>query len=57
MAEGLTNSGIAARLHLSGRTVESHVRHLFTKLSLPETEDTHRRVLAVLAHLDATNAS
>jgi DNA-binding NarL/FixJ family response regulator len=53
MAEGLTNSGIAKRLYLSERTVEAHVRHLFTKLSLPETEDGHRRVLAVLAYLSA----
>ncbi|MGW6201331.1 response regulator transcription factor [Kribbella sp. NPDC055110] len=53
MAEGLTNSGIARRLYLSERTVEAHVRHLFTKLSLPESEDGHRRVLAVLAHLGA----
>ncbi|HEY3563215.1 MAG TPA: response regulator transcription factor [Kribbella sp.] len=53
MAEGLTNSGIAKRLYLSERTVEAHVRHLFTKLSLPESEDGHRRVLAVLAHLGA----
>jgi DNA-binding NarL/FixJ family response regulator len=54
MAEGLTNSGIAKRLYLSERTVEAHVRHLFTKLSLPESEDGHRRVRAVLAHLGAT---
>ncbi|MFI5695538.1 LuxR C-terminal-related transcriptional regulator [Kribbella sp. NPDC051586] len=53
MAEGLTNSAIAKRLYLSERTVEAHVRHLFTKLSLPESEDGHRRVLAVLAHLGA----
>ncbi|MER7243500.1 response regulator transcription factor [Kribbella sp. NPDC000426] len=53
MAEGLTNSAIARRLYLSERTVEAHVRHLFTKLSLPESEDGHRRVLAVLAHLGA----
>jgi DNA-binding NarL/FixJ family response regulator len=53
MAEGLTNNGIAKRLYLSERTVEAHVRHLFTKLSLPESEDGHRRVLAVLTHLAA----
>ncbi|HWM00945.1 MAG TPA: response regulator transcription factor [Actinophytocola sp.] len=53
MAEGLTISGIARRLFLSERTVEAHVRHVFTKLALPESEDGHRRVLAVLTHLSA----
>jgi len=54
MAEGLTNVGIAKRLYLSERTVEAHVRHVLTKLDLPDGEDGHRRVLAVLAHLSAT---
>lgn len=54
MAQGLTNTGIAKRLHLSERTVEAHVRHVLMKLDLPESEDGHRRVLAVLAHLRAT---
>jgi DNA-binding NarL/FixJ family response regulator len=57
MAQGLTNSGIAKRLHLSERTVEAHVRHLFTKLDLPSDVDGHRRVLAVLAHLSPEVAS
>jgi DNA-binding NarL/FixJ family response regulator len=51
MAEGLTNTGIAARLVVSERTVEAHVRHVFMKLDIPESEDGHRRVLAVLSHL------
>jgi DNA-binding NarL/FixJ family response regulator len=54
MAEGLTNGGIAKRLYVSERTVEAHVRHVLTKMALPETEDGHRRVLAVLAHLSAS---
>ena len=54
MAQGLTNTGIAKRLYLSERTVEAHVRHVLLKLGVPESEDGHRRVLAVLAHLGAT---
>jgi DNA-binding NarL/FixJ family response regulator len=54
VAEGLTNTGIAKRLYVSERTVEAHVRHVLMKLDLPADEDGHRRVLAVLAHLEAT---
>jgi serine/threonine-protein kinase PknK len=53
MAEGRSNAGIARRLWVSEGTVEKHVRSILTKLSLPETEDDHRRVLAVVAFLDA----
>ena len=51
MAEGLTNAGIAERLVLSARTIEAHVGHVFTKLEIPETQEAHRRVLAVLEYL------
>ena len=54
MAQGLTNAGIAKRFYLSERTVEAHVRHVLMKLNIPEGGDAHRRVLAVLAHLGAT---
>jgi DNA-binding NarL/FixJ family response regulator len=53
MAEGLTNSAIARRLVLTDRTVEGHVRSVLMKLALPADEDSHRRVLAVIAYLRA----
>jgi DNA-binding NarL/FixJ family response regulator len=53
MAEGRSNAGIARRLWVTEGTVEKHVRSILTKLSLAETDDVHRRVLAVLAFLDA----
>ena len=53
MAEGRSNAGIARRLWISEGTVEKHVRSILTKMSLPETDDDHRRVLAVLAFLEA----
>jgi DNA-binding NarL/FixJ family response regulator len=53
MAEGRSNSGIAKRLWVTEGTVEKHVRSILTKLTLPETADDHRRVLAVLTFLDS----
>jgi DNA-binding NarL/FixJ family response regulator len=41
---------------LSERTVEAHVRQVLLKLSITASEDGHRRVLAVLAHLTAAQA-
>jgi DNA-binding NarL/FixJ family response regulator len=49
MAEGQSNSRIAETLAISGKTLERHVGHIFTKLDLADSPDQHRRVLAVLA--------
>jgi DNA-binding NarL/FixJ family response regulator len=51
MAQGRSNQAISERLHLSERTVESHVGSIFSKLGLEPTTDDHRRVMAVLLHL------
>jgi serine/threonine-protein kinase len=51
MAEGYSNQGICQRLFLSKKTVESHIGAIFSKLDLQPTEDEHRRVMAVLAHV------
>jgi DNA-binding NarL/FixJ family response regulator len=53
MAEGRTNAGIARALWVTSATVEKHVHRILTKLRLPETADDNRRVLAVVAYLDA----
>jgi len=53
MAEGRSNHGICAKLFLSPKTVETHVASIFMKLGLRPAPDDHRRVLAVLAYLNA----
>ena len=53
MAEGRSNSGIARELWVTEGTVEKHVRSILLKLRLPEADDVHRRVLAVLTFLGA----
>jgi DNA-binding NarL/FixJ family response regulator len=53
VAEGRSNSGIAHRLFISEGAVEKHVRSILAKLQLPDTDEDHRRVLAVLTFLDA----
>jgi serine/threonine-protein kinase len=51
IAEGRSNQGISRILVLSPKTVEAYVGRIFSKLSLDETPDYQRRVLAVLAFL------
>ena len=53
VAEGMSNRAIAARLFITERTVEAHIKQIFLKLRLTESPDQHRRVLAVLAFLRA----
>jgi DNA-binding NarL/FixJ family response regulator len=53
MAEGRSNAGIARRLWVTEGTVEKHVHSILAKLPLSETDADHRRVLAVIAFLDA----
>ena len=53
MAEGRSNSSIAAELVVTERAVEKHVTSIFGKLDLPATPEGHRRVLAVLAYLNS----
>ena len=53
MAEGRSNAGIARRLWVTEGTVEKHVRSILTKLNLPEADEDHRRVLAVITFLGA----
>ena len=53
MAEGRSNLAISEEISLSTKSVEGHVRNIFSKLGLLDTPDDHRRVLAVLTFLRA----
>jgi DNA-binding NarL/FixJ family response regulator len=51
MAEGRSNHAVASALYITEGAVEKHVRNIFGKLGLAQTDDDHRRVLAVLTYL------
>jgi DNA-binding NarL/FixJ family response regulator len=53
MAEGRSNAGIGRQLWVTEGTVEKHVRSILMKLQVPETDDDHRRVHAVITFLEA----
>jgi DNA-binding NarL/FixJ family response regulator len=53
MAEGRSNAGIARSLWVTEGTVEKHVHSILSKLPLAESEDDHRRVLAVITFLES----
>jgi DNA-binding NarL/FixJ family response regulator len=57
IAEGRTNAAIARELVVTVGAVEKHISSIFSKLDLPASDDDHRRVLAVLTYLRASNAA
>jgi len=54
MAEGKTNTGIAETLVVTPGAVEKHISSIFSKLDLPASDGSHRRVMAVLRYLQAS---
>ncbi|GAA2605987.1 response regulator transcription factor [Paractinoplanes durhamensis] len=53
MAAGRSNAAVAAKLFVTEKAVSKHINNIFTKLGLPPSDDDNRRVLAVLAYLNA----
>ncbi|MEO6998547.1 MAG: response regulator transcription factor [Terracoccus sp.] len=51
MAEGRTNAAIGHRLSITDKAVVQHVSHIYDQLTLPPSDDDHRRVLAVIRYL------
>ena len=56
MAQGKSNSAIAAALFVTERAVEKHTNSIFAKLGLSEERDVNRRVKAVLVYLSSQDA-
>jgi DNA-binding NarL/FixJ family response regulator len=55
VAEGRSNGAIGEQLFLSRKTVDAHISQILLKLDLRDSPDDHRRVLAVLAYLRASD--
>jgi DNA-binding NarL/FixJ family response regulator len=53
MAEGRSNAAIATKLRITEKAVSKHINNILTKLDMPPSDDDNRRVLAVLAYLNA----
>ena len=53
MAEGRSNAAISSTLFVSEKAVSKHIANIFMKLGLPPSDDDNRRVMAVLAYLNA----
>lgn len=53
MAEGMSNLAIAARFQVTDKAIGKHTANIFAKLGLPPSDDHNRRVMAVLAYLEA----
>lgn len=56
MAAGRNNAAIAKSLFMSDRAVEKHIGSVFQKLGLVDEHEVNRRVMAVLAYLEATGS-
>ncbi len=57
LATGRSNAAVAKTLYMSERAVEKHVGSVFQKLGLANESDVNRRVMAVLAYLEATGGA
>jgi DNA-binding NarL/FixJ family response regulator len=53
IAQGRSNAAVAAGLFVSEKAISKHIANIFMKLDLPLSEDDNRRVMAVLAYLNA----
>jgi DNA-binding NarL/FixJ family response regulator len=53
MAEGRSNTAIGGRLFITEKAVSKHINSILSKLGMPPSDDDNRRVMAVLAYLNA----